>query len=1292
MKKKLIMGMTVASMVANPMAVYAADLKNTPTNTNNVLEEAPTIQDKTEYQEVEQAQAHVSQLEEQQQSANIAVEETKAHYDNTTTTKELAEKEKNDKELQAYQQVLNQHNLVIASEKDFNQNTETLRLLETDLLTKESELSTANETFNNASTRLLEAQKNAALANEKMALQKQTVDEKQALFTKATQDETLAQDQLNKAQEDLKVATTVQEDAKQAYDLADKTYQEKSHLVVEAKQAVDQAKEQADLYKDDTALVQNVTTANTNYQQALSDQTKAKEEANKRKAVLDEKTQAVTLAQGAVEQAQNDVLAKEAEKKNLEQELASLTQTVDFTQAQEELENTQKALQQAQDDYNQANASLKTAQNNLNELNNEIAEQEKNVAALKTAYENSTTAEANSFKGFLNYVKAQNASNSTLIKAIDYTLQMFSDKTYSDPYGMWNEFVEITQFTHMGEKDDASSLENIKNSIEMLKMTNALRASKNDPDIKPLKVAYEEMASAIINANANGRYKYGHTGALWGGENIAYVSSAGKGHLFEAYRYYKFNKDKVWIDDPESVSQADYNNPNFIKYMLSDTMTHNGLTKDDVDKGIDENGIKLYQKVGFTNYTEPYLYWYNQEQAVKTKYPTQADYDNRKDKKNSDQDYHSTTGHLENLLDQYETTGVAYINVPKEGTNADGKSFTYIYTYYAQRFNNYPKYGYAMSVDEFEQQLNDYQTYLNNTKTNYDNAYTQLTSLTNKKSTLEQEIQTRKETVQQKDNAVKQAQVAQESAQKRVDEIKQNGSPTDAKEAIEKKLESVENELRDAKNTLATLQQNLTILTSKKNDAVSNYNQQLDIVKEKDHAVDSYKTAYDEATKTLNQFHNDQKLAQENLTSKQNAYKKALEEQEKAQADLTFKQAELKSATTSQSEAQDKVTQAIKQYEEARNQTKAKKEELDEATRILTELVNAHDNLKEALEKKELASEEVKVLEQEKSGLEEKIVEVKKTNAALKEAYYQNNNTYQRYLSSYNAIHNHNLLNNDSSLFNEYQQAMQLYQQAVLVEANARIAYEKALQQAETINQQLIEAKQVLEVKTKAYNDKLKELFALLNVDSEIQHHYDIEDYDLYVQIITLQNAKSGLDQDDIAKRLYNKENIEVKVIYDKDANSDDVYQLSEYAHMNAITPLDYFTLSIMLKTADGISSITSLSQPMTFSIDISSYLKPGRTFYLLRLHNGLIERIDLKQEGNTLIFTNDKYSSFLLGYKDIPTTTIQPKATTSAPTKEQTKVVATGDNTSLESWMLTLIASAGMAFVLRKKRRDSIS
>ena len=1291
MKKNLIMGMTVASMLANPMAVYAADIKDAPTQTNNVLEETPTVQDKTEYQAVEEAQELVSHLEEQQQSANKNIQDTQAHYDNTTTTKQQAEKVKNDQEQQAYQQVLNQHNLVVASEKELNENSETLRQLETDFLTKETELNTANETLKNANKHLLEAQKNASLAEEKLALQQQAVNDKQTVYQQAVLHEEQAQKELVKAQEDLKEAIRIQTSAQDAYDLADQHYQEKSSLVVEIKKALDQAKEQADLYKDDTLLVKNVTTANNNYQQALTNQTKAKEEAEKLKVVLDEKTQAVTTAQSAVEKAQNEVKAKEAEKAALEQELATSTTTADLTKAQEDLDHAQKALIQAQDEYNKANGALKTAQENLDKLNNEIAEKEKTVASLKTAYENSITTEAHSFKGFLNHVKAQNASNSKLVKAIDDTLDLFNYPVYSDENNMWKECVEITQFTHMGEKDDASSLENIKNSVEMLKMTNALRASQNDANIKPLKVTYEEMASAIINANANDRHKYGHTGALWGDENINQQPFE-TDFLLENYKYYMYQTKGIQLDDNAQVSKDDYNNADFIKNKLANKMNYNGVTANDIDLAISDDELKAYQTVGFNNVTSPYLGWYNVENAVKAKYPTKEAYDARTDKSLGDQDYQYATGHRYNLLRNNETTGVAFITVPETLTATNGTTHTRKNSYFVQRFESHPRFNDSFTVAEFEQQINEYQTYLNNTKTNYENAKSQLTSLTNKKSTLEKEIQTRQETVQQKDNAVKQAQVAQESAQKRVDEIKQNGSPTDAKEAIEKKLESVENELRDAKNTLATLQQNLANLTSKKDEAVSNYNQQLDSVKEKDHAVDSYKTAYDEATKTLNQFHNDQKLAQKNLTSKQNAYKKALEEQEKAQADLTLKQAELKSATTSQTEAQDKVTQAIKQYEEVRKQSKAKKEELDEATRILTELVNAHDDLKEALEKKELASEEVKVLEQEKSGLEEKIVEVKKANEALKEAYYQNNNMYQRYLTSYNAIHNHNLLNNDSSLFNEYQQAMQLYQQAVLVEANARIAYEKALQQAETINQQLIEAKQDLEVKTKAYNDKLKELFALLNVDSEIQHHYDIEDHDLNVQTMTLQNANSGLDKDDITKRLYNKENIEVKVIYDKDANSDDVYQLSEYAHMNAIHPLDYFTLSIMLKTADGISSITSLSQPMTFSIDISSYLKPGRTFYLLRLHNGLIECTDLKQEGNTLIFTNDKYSSFLLGYKDIPTTTIQPKATTSAPIIEQTKVVATGDNTSLESWMLTLITSAGMAFVLRKKRRDSIS
>ena len=193
MKKKIIMGMTVASMLANPMAVYAADLKDAPTQTNNVLEETPTVQDKTEYQAVEDAKAHVSRLEEQQQSANKNIQNTKAHYDNTTTTKQQAVKIKNDQEQQAYQQVLNQHNLVVASEKELNENYETLRQLETDFLTKETELNTANETLKNANIHLLEAQKNASLVQEKIASQQQTVKDKQTVYQQAVLHEEQAQ-------------------------------------------------------------------------------------------------------------------------------------------------------------------------------------------------------------------------------------------------------------------------------------------------------------------------------------------------------------------------------------------------------------------------------------------------------------------------------------------------------------------------------------------------------------------------------------------------------------------------------------------------------------------------------------------------------------------------------------------------------------------------------------------------------------------------------------------------------------------------------------------------------------------------------------------------------------------------------------------------------------------------------------------------------------------------------------------------------------------------------------------
>lgn len=1198
MKKKLIMGMTVASFIANPMAVYAADFKDTPTNTNNALEETSPVKENTEYKELEQTQVNVSHLESQQQIANNAIEEKKAYYDTTSTTKQQAEKEKNNKEQQAYQQVLNQHNLVLSSEKDFNQNTETLRLLETDLLTKQTELNTANETLKNTNTRLLEAQKNASLAEEKIALQKQTVVDKQTAYQQAVSHENQAQQDLVKAQEALKEATAAQASTQEAYNLANKQYQEKSNLVVETKKALDEAVKQADFYKDDTTLNQTVTSANNNYQQAITDQTKAKEEAEQLKTVLDEKTQAVATAQSAVQQAQDTVSTKEAEKTALEQELASLTTTADLTKAQEDLDNAQKALKQAQDDYDQANASLTTAQDNLDKLNNDIAEQEKTVASLKAAYDNSITAEANSFRGFLNYVKAQNASNSTLVKAIDNTLDLFKYPVYSDPGNMWQEWIEITQFTHMGEKDDASSLDNIKNSIDMLKITNALRATKNDPDIAPLKVSYEAMAMAIINANANGRHKYGHTGALWGDENINQQPFE-TDFLLENYKYYMYQTKGIQLDDNAQVSKDDYDNADFIKSELANKMNYNGVTAKDIDLAISDDELKAYQTVGFNNFTSPYLGWYNVENAVKAKYPTKEAYDARTNKSLGDQDYQYATGHRYNLLRNNETTGVAYITVSETLTATNGATHTRKNSYFVQRFESHPRFNDSFTVAEFEQQLHDYQTYLNNTKTNYENAKQQLTDLTSNKSSLENEIQTLQETANKKDTALKQAQSAVETAQKTVDDIKQNGSSTKNRDDLEEKLKGIENKLRDAKNNLAAFQQNLATLTSEKDKAATEYNKQLDEVKEKDRAVGDYKKALDEATETLKQFQDNQKLAQDNLTSKQNAYKKALEEQRKAKNDLDLIQAALTSAITSYTEDQDKVTQASKKYEEAKEQTKAKKEELDEATHSLSELINVNDDVKEALDQKELAVKEVKALEKEKSTLEEKIAEAKKANVALKETYNQNNNTYQRYLTSYNAIHDNNLVNNDSSLFTEYQQAMQLYQQAVLDEANARIAYETALQQASTITQQLSEARQDLETKTNAYNNKLKELFALLDIHSEIQHNYAIDDHDLDVQIVTLENAKSGLDETDIATRLYNKENVEVKVIYDKDAHIDDVNKLNAYANENDINVLDYFTLSIVLKTADGLSSITSLTQPMTFSVDISSYIKPGRTFVL---------------------------------------------------------------------------------------------
>ena len=68
---------------------------------------------------------------------------------------------------------------------------------------------------------------------------------------------------------------------------------------------------------------------------------------------------------------------------------------------------------------------------------------------------------------------------------------------------------QYLEYTHIGAKDDATSLDNLLKALDMIDECNKLRA---DHGLEPLKVSETAMAMAMVQANyaANGHYNHNY--------------------------------------------------------------------------------------------------------------------------------------------------------------------------------------------------------------------------------------------------------------------------------------------------------------------------------------------------------------------------------------------------------------------------------------------------------------------------------------------------------------------------------------------------------------------------------------------------------------------------------------------------------------------------------------------------------------------------------------------------------------------------------------------------------------
>ena len=141
--------------------------------------------------------------------------------------------------------------------------------------------------------------------------------------------------------------------------------------------------------------------------------------------------------------------------------------------------------------------------------------------------------------------------------------------------------------------------------------------------------------------------------------------------------------------------------------------------------------------------------------------------------------------------------------------------------------------------------------------------------------------------------------------------------------------------------------------------------------------------------------------------------------------------------------------------------------------------------------------------------------------------------------------------------------------------------------------------------------------------------------------------------------------NVDFKPILKNGVNKSDEKVLLAYVDGNRYNVVNAFDIEIQLYVDDKNEGlITETSKGLTFKVAIPESLKKeGRQFYVLRLHDGKIDKLEVSTKGT---FITDKFSSYMLVYEDVATpTTSETKPEVKPNTGTTTTTTATKkDNT----------------------------
>lgn len=505
-KEKLLSSLAATSLVltqAGQLSVFAEE------NNNSVIEPATSEKETTtiEKTEKELLQEKIDEAQKKADEAKEAEEKAQKDYDTynegtyipTKANVNALKSNYDASSLETQKAIVSELEKQVASleenQKKLGQANEQKKALQTQLDKTTNALADANSKLQEAQKKydaLLNGTSEEEISKDVEEKEKALEEAQKALEEAQTTVSILAQ---QKAETEAKVTEATQnvENAQKALDTAVANYNEKKAIYDGASDPTIKAQYEADIKNAENELV----TAQTNLQVALENQTA--------------KANAVTSAEKSLSDVNQEILNLDAQIAEKQKALDMLNQTINdaetaLNEAKAQLETAkanqaskEKELETAKANLEKAKQDVTAQQSKVNEAQEAVIAQEKVVTQLRTDKEQAQAKIEQGSKGFF--------------EAYGYTdaLKILEEQSTANGGS-----------TNIGAENDATSLENFKRALSMVRYGNALRTSdtnftgREDLKVNPTLFA---IAQVQINATANGKV-FGHSGLYNVGENI----------------------------------------------------------------------------------------------------------------------------------------------------------------------------------------------------------------------------------------------------------------------------------------------------------------------------------------------------------------------------------------------------------------------------------------------------------------------------------------------------------------------------------------------------------------------------------------------------------------------------------------------------------------------------------------------------------------------------------------------------------------------------------------------------